>query len=240
MSPSNKKPETSNAVSMCVPCTPNSCYHDLECGHRIKTLYPDQCGDNCKSGCKEWGGSSIPSKFICPDCVTFEVHVQLASLVQFGTPECSNSAHQQEYYDEKISAFAKDIIARGQAKNHRPCQRAEKLDPTLQFHSEIEGADEGYGFLSAPEPTPTRKRARSTATLSIHPSLQRAYTLGTHALGRGGPGRPPLKKGFVLPSHARDESSIDGPVDLAHQGCKVERAVRRAMQALNSGDEKFE
>lgn len=141
-------------------CNLDSCYHDLKCGHRIKTTYPDHCGGNCKS--PQGMGNT---EFICQACVTGEVRtlIQLQGLDLNSDKDKVMSGPKEVSREETILQIAKKKIDKLIRKNRRICQGVEKLDPVLQFYSEISGAEEEGGFTSIPQPTPGRKRPRSRA-----------------------------------------------------------------------------
>jgi hypothetical protein len=144
------------------PCNNESLYHDIGCGHRVKTQHYDQCGTNCIKP-----GPQRP--FICPVCVTDRVRAVM--LFESLTLESSGfgyvarrEAKMQEIVQKEINNLTKDC--------HRPTFVAPKLEPILQFLSEIPVEQVGGGSLTELEigkPTQKFKRPGKGARVSASP-----------------------------------------------------------------------
>ena len=160
----SKPPETSGNTTMAnypgmyqfnrthTPCNPESLYHDISCGHRVKTAHYSICGSNCIDPSRQ-------TPFICPVCVTDEVRtLMVLNGLSLESPIFSDNTLR----DAKIEAIAQekidDLIYH---HHHRPTVVVQKLDPLLQFYSEIDGAQDDGGFCAeSAKNEPKRKYKR--------------------------------------------------------------------------------
>lgn len=151
------------------PCNLDSCYHDLKCGHRVKTAWPDHCGPNCKASGFQADGLS----FICEPCVIEDVRIALdiAELVlkSGGDLEMANAATMSRA--ELALVIAKKQTAALKAKHQRVCLVVEKLDPLLQYYAEIPEAQIEGGLLATPKTKHAYKRPLTKAP--VHRELKR-------------------------------------------------------------------
>jgi hypothetical protein len=123
------------------PCNAQSLYHDIRCGHRVQTQY-SSCGTNCTKPAEH-------TPFICTVCVTTNVRVLMEleglSLHSF---LFSVDADREAKINEIAQKQIEDLIMR----NHRPTAVVSKLDPVVQFFSEI------GGFQQEPEKDEPNRR----------------------------------------------------------------------------------
>ncbi|KAF2786009.1 hypothetical protein K505DRAFT_330644 [Melanomma pulvis-pyrius CBS 109.77] len=215
-------------------CNLDSRYHDLKCGHRVRTTYPDNCGDNCKSPQGEGN-----TKFICQVCVTSEVRtlIQLEDLGLSSSNGTTTDEAEEVSREEKILQIAKKEIDKLIRENCRVCQNVEKLHPLLQFYSEIAGAEDEGGFMSPPPPTPGRMRPHSRRnTINARPRLRSRSPMPEEGSSRSRRDDPREDRFRRQPRH---EISVEAPTGrrgdtdvgpLAED--EVEKAVRETLEGL--------
>ncbi|KAF2241300.1 hypothetical protein BU26DRAFT_586500 [Trematosphaeria pertusa] len=141
----NEKERLENEVRfhrMHAPCDPLSPFHDLKCGHRVKTQYPEDCGSNCKRPVKDI------TPIICPDCVTNQVRLdmELEGLTLTKDGDASMEDGDMARAD-KIKKFAETQIDFLVKHQYRLSMVVPKLDPKLQFFYDFPEAQENGGFV---------------------------------------------------------------------------------------------
>lgn len=125
--------------SACTPHTSDSCYHDLKCGHRIQTPYPEGCGRNCtKRGF--YHPCLLDRPFLCQVCYIAELSKQLAA--EGGGVRDENSEEVMDYEATKaqrIKKRAEEGIQMYLKHGARVCEKAPKMeDPRVQIFAEME------------------------------------------------------------------------------------------------------
>ncbi|PSN74594.1 hypothetical protein BS50DRAFT_581390 [Corynespora cassiicola Philippines] len=147
------------------PCS-SGCYHDLECGHRIRTEYPEPCGSNC----------TYPVNypvFICPPCLANEVRVEIAlrNLVVENPADDGGDMEMIDAMDASGMKGSKNISLPAEVYHQlgqqllsqrvraygRRCEEAPKLDPRLQYFNEFPEAQEDGWFLGEDNRVPDFK-----------------------------------------------------------------------------------
>lgn len=123
------------------PCGPLSFFHDLRCGHRVKTEYQESCGTTCEK-------SKGHMPFICPKCTANRVRVEMdiAGLTIIEDDD-QTMRDDDPSRAEQIKAIAEKEIAKLVKEHHRLAFAVPKLEPKLQFLNEIPGAQEDGGFV---------------------------------------------------------------------------------------------
>jgi hypothetical protein len=125
------------------PCHPNSCYHDLACGHRIQVAYnTEHCGVNCKH-------PQNGAPFVCPDCVTSDVRLEMTfEGLDINTSEDPNmSDDTTASREDRTQVIADSELKKLLAQGRRMCKVTPKFkDPKLQFWHQFL-TEEGFGGL---------------------------------------------------------------------------------------------
>jgi hypothetical protein len=121
------------------PCKPESCYHDLVCGHRIRTTHPEDCGSNCNVPQQEEQmildddvakTSPMTSfKFLCEACIRDEVHMQ-AMIEEL---EVGESGPTRE---RAIQVLAERAIRERISQGARFCLMAKKMETGVMQYFE--------------------------------------------------------------------------------------------------------
>jgi hypothetical protein len=136
------------------PCNPDhSPYHDLLCGHRICTSYPEECSPNCKIPRGSYG-------FLCPQCIvnTVKVELQLADLSM--TTEGDDGENSIVRLGLVRATVEKKVVELRRQGYWRLCTVVEKMDPILQFYDSFLEAH--YDEMSI-ETKPSMKRPSARA-----------------------------------------------------------------------------
>ena len=142
------------------PCVVDSPYHDLQCGHRIKTQYPEDCGSNCLvPRIQETGLQSVD--FICQACLTNNSGVE---------PKLGDSAVAKDGIDPVV-----DILRQAEPFiNERLVVSVKKMESgTLQFFDSFPEAHEHLNSIprsNVPAITDidrTRKRPGRSAGIGL-------------------------------------------------------------------------
>jgi hypothetical protein len=119
-------------------CNEDSLYHDIQCHHRVKTTLYEGCGSNCTKG-----GEQTP--FICVVCVTEKVRMEI-SLAGLSL----NTDDALKDHESRAEEIAHREMQQLALQHHRLTMAVPKLEPALQFFSEIPGALDDGGFLREP------------------------------------------------------------------------------------------
>lgn len=123
-------------------CNPNSKYHDLKCGHRIRTEYVEDCGPNCQNGP---AGTSVTQhfSFICRACVTGDIQ---ANIMLNGLTLHDSSASR----DEEMRFDSEEIIQAHIHDGARNCTAVNKeADGCIQFFKDFAAEVEAGGTDNA-------------------------------------------------------------------------------------------
>ncbi|KAF1844243.1 uncharacterized protein K460DRAFT_397377 [Cucurbitaria berberidis CBS 394.84] len=124
-------------------CDPLSCFHDLQCGHRIQVQYStEHCGLNCLNPRGD-------KPFVCADCLVAHVRLEMSfeglDLTNVGDDvEMGNNGASRE---EQIQKIADTELKKLLAQGRRMSKIAPKFkDPKLQFFHQFL-LEEGYEGL---------------------------------------------------------------------------------------------
>lgn len=134
-------------VTMYTPCNGESQYHDLTCGHRIKTEWHECCGSTCANT-----GDHYP--FLCIDCIAERVRMELRFeklLLNHGANSPMTDADQEFIIEAAARAEIDTYLQKG--KTRLPLLVVPVLPPILQMFTEIPGAIEDGGILTCDSPT---------------------------------------------------------------------------------------
>ncbi|KAF2261770.1 hypothetical protein CC78DRAFT_570260 [Lojkania enalia] len=120
------------------PCNADSCYHDLACGHRIKTEYLEGCGTNCTV--TENRPRNAP--FICQECIAIDVRLAMLmrGLSMDSAKESGNDSTMTDTADRKemiLDIATKEIKKVLDTHRTRLGVVVEKLAPKMQFWTEF-------------------------------------------------------------------------------------------------------
>ncbi|KAF2874018.1 hypothetical protein BDV95DRAFT_666004 [Massariosphaeria phaeospora] len=157
----NIGPDQSYLRSQYTPCNGNSCYHDLQCGHRVRTTYNDNCGSNCVSELPKYRKANTTRRyvlgrpFVCTECLVAQVKAELVKdkATNLDTSDASTKATDD---DKLFHAMVERWILLLKDNQVRASDRAAKVEPMLQFFADF---PEAQGDLFAP-PSPGRKLKR--------------------------------------------------------------------------------
>ncbi|KAF1831660.1 hypothetical protein BDW02DRAFT_649702 [Decorospora gaudefroyi] len=111
------------------PCHPESCYHDLECGHRIQVACnTEYCGVNCKQ-------PQRGTPFVCPDCLVSDVRLEMVfESLDLNNVDAEMGGTEAISREDSIQAIANAKLKKLLAQGRRMCKIAPKFaDPKLQF-----------------------------------------------------------------------------------------------------------
>ncbi|KAI8932897.1 hypothetical protein NX059_010374 [Plenodomus lindquistii] len=137
-------------------CKSDSRYHDLKCGHRVKTEYAAECGVTCAHPTK---GRPL----LCPGCLTEVVRAEVAleelSLKQdFDTK--TNTTGTPFTQTDKVKEYADLYVARELRKGYRACTVVKKYEePRMQFFGSFM-QELGLGDDETKEDTVSPKKKR--------------------------------------------------------------------------------
>ncbi|KAF2120317.1 hypothetical protein BDV96DRAFT_595869 [Lophiotrema nucula] len=144
------------------PCTEDSCYHDLRCGHRVQSPYPEFCGDNCDN-------SVDGPAYFCPECIERDVRAacELENISLDVSAQCDDSDEmmedagpsRQERADQTAEKIIKEMLEKG---NYRRCRVVPKMvDPEMQMFERI-AEDNGMSLLEMEPEKPRKRPGRGT------------------------------------------------------------------------------
>ncbi|KAF2651698.1 hypothetical protein K491DRAFT_728852 [Lophiostoma macrostomum CBS 122681] len=130
--------KSDRTFEQCTPCAQDSQFHNLECGHRIKTpALPEFCGSNCVA--RPSGVRIDHSPFICPICDEKTIRSKIIHELQRMT---ENDDHTGSSWWKKHQIAKENVMNCLRHSGQRPCEIVEQLDdPKLQFFQDIAGAE---------------------------------------------------------------------------------------------------
>lgn len=128
------------------PCSPHSCYHDLNCGHRVQVEHNFGCGSNCRRAVAD-------QPYVCPECLIEDVRLDMQldslTLMHGGRDDAQGPLGR----DDKLRNIVDGNLQRLLKQGYRVCKVAPKLDPALQFFNQFL-EEEGFGGVGERATTP--------------------------------------------------------------------------------------
>ncbi|KAF2197541.1 hypothetical protein GQ43DRAFT_444168 [Delitschia confertaspora ATCC 74209] len=169
----------------------NTLYHQLECGHRIRTDLVEDCGANCIEATNH-------TPFFCETCLETEyrriwIQIQSQHNAQYPPLETMVKGQYDQWYAEfrqlelqyETDRASHVISMKRQTRPSNRCMDAEPSMEELAIAQEIEALSLAMGLQSAHEPETTTSHLVNHTSLPSDSAEQLHWALGQLDLGRG-------------------------------------------------------